>query len=286
MKHKGFTLIELLVVIAIIAILAAILFPVFAQAKEAAKKTADINNQKQMDTATQIYLADFDDVYPQGLPVNGTANQEAFYGTPPQRTSNGAVPSAASQNLRASFWGNALYTYVKNYPIYKNSSPEVNIFSTSFTASDILFNFADSYAMNEYLNMYNSSGVVTPAGTVLFFQGMGKMSVQGVSYAYPPIAPTSTMSVPWHFSRAAGQCPQNLWIYSGQADSRIYSGGHSLSYCDGHAKFVRTPSNKSPWAAIDANTGVPTSVWVSNLTGQDASCNNVLYYFMAPDQEK
>lgn len=63
-RNRAFTLIELLVVIAIIAILAAILFPVFAQAKEAAKKTADISNNKQLLTSTFIYMTDNDDVYP------------------------------------------------------------------------------------------------------------------------------------------------------------------------------------------------------------------------------
>ena len=62
--NRAFTLIELLVVIAIIAILAAILFPVFAQAKFAAKKTVDLSNTKQIGTATKIYLGDSDDVMP------------------------------------------------------------------------------------------------------------------------------------------------------------------------------------------------------------------------------
>ena len=62
-QARGFTLIELLVVIAIIAILAAILFPVFAQAKEAAKKTADLSNQKQISLAVQMYMTDYDDIY-------------------------------------------------------------------------------------------------------------------------------------------------------------------------------------------------------------------------------
>lgn len=61
---KAFTLIELLVVIAIIAILAAILFPVFAQAKLAAKKTSDLSNMKQLGTGLAIYLTDNDDMYP------------------------------------------------------------------------------------------------------------------------------------------------------------------------------------------------------------------------------
>lgn len=61
--RRGFTLIELLVVIAIIAILAAILFPVFAQARLAAQKTKDLNNVKQITTSSFLYLGDNDDVY-------------------------------------------------------------------------------------------------------------------------------------------------------------------------------------------------------------------------------
>ena len=60
---RAFTLIELLVVIAIIAILAAILFPVFAQAKDAAKKSTGLSNVKQIDTGYILYLGDYDDTY-------------------------------------------------------------------------------------------------------------------------------------------------------------------------------------------------------------------------------
>ena len=76
---KGFTLIELLVVIAIIAILAAILFPVFAQAKLAAKKTKSLSNVKNLGSAFQIYLSDNDDVTPSifGTNVPSQCNQAA-----------------------------------------------------------------------------------------------------------------------------------------------------------------------------------------------------------------
>jgi prepilin-type N-terminal cleavage/methylation domain-containing protein len=82
MKH-AFTLIELLIVIAIIAILAAILFPVFAQAKEAAKRTADLNNAKQIGLANKLYLADHDDVMPLFYAYNSEppSGQDAHKGT-------------------------------------------------------------------------------------------------------------------------------------------------------------------------------------------------------------
>src|SRR5450756_518385 len=62
--HDGFTLIELLVVIAIIAILAAILFPVFAQAREKARQITCVSNEKQIGLATLMYIQDYDETFP------------------------------------------------------------------------------------------------------------------------------------------------------------------------------------------------------------------------------
>jgi len=62
--RRGFTLIELLVVIAIIAILAAILFPVFARAREKARQSTCINNVKQLQLAILMYIGDYDDTFP------------------------------------------------------------------------------------------------------------------------------------------------------------------------------------------------------------------------------
>jgi len=97
MKHKkAFTLIELLVVIAIIAILAAILFPVFAQAKSAAKKAGSISNLKQFGLASKMYENDYDD-----------------YITPAQYCTDYAV-DANNNATHLLTWENTLYPYIKN----------------------------------------------------------------------------------------------------------------------------------------------------------------------------
>src|SRR5688572_11387890 len=79
MKRRGFTLIELLVVIAIIAILAAILFHVFAQAREAARSTACLSNLKQIGLSVHMYAQDYDEEFPDGGyggPRNWEVNQD------------------------------------------------------------------------------------------------------------------------------------------------------------------------------------------------------------------
>src|SRR5512147_2634849 len=97
MKKGGFTLIELLVVIAIIAILAAILFPVFAQAREKARQTSCVSNYKQTSMAILQYVQDYDETFPQASAKNGAnwtgANAPVFVTTPPNL--RGSPPYAA-----------------------------------------------------------------------------------------------------------------------------------------------------------------------------------------------
>lgn len=100
MKSRAFTLIELLVVIAIIAILAAILFPVFAQAKTAAKRTTEISNAKQLNLATIMYNGDYDDQFPIGGTINGA--WATFY-------CNGQIGCPS--------WDKLIHPYMKNWPI-------------------------------------------------------------------------------------------------------------------------------------------------------------------------
>jgi len=116
-SQHAFTLIELLVVIAIIAILAAILFPVFAQAKEAAKKTHCVSNTKQTGLAAMMYATDWDDVLPRH--DNNGSSVAYGYGEPTGQPPDwGAfVPPPPGNNyaggMSVMYWG-AIEPYHKN----------------------------------------------------------------------------------------------------------------------------------------------------------------------------
>ena len=114
-RRQGFTLIELLVVIAIIAILAAILFPVFAQAKAAAKKTVCLSNLKQAGLAAVMYAGDSDDLLPD-VPVYNSQSEAYVF--------------AAKVN-----------PYVKNRQLWKDPSDPYQVGSTQHAAVANLLSF-------------------------------------------------------------------------------------------------------------------------------------------------
>ncbi|HET6385633.1 MAG TPA: DUF1559 domain-containing protein [Armatimonadota bacterium] len=100
-RNPGFTLIELLVVIAIIAILAAILLPVFAQAREAARRTQCISNVRQMGMAVMMYVQD---------------NDERF---PPRFPNPAAGPGYPCKPCRTADWRPFVMPYIKNTDIFR-----------------------------------------------------------------------------------------------------------------------------------------------------------------------
>lgn len=119
---KAFTLIELLVVIAIIAILAAILFPVFAQAKAAAKKTATISNTKQISTGMFLYLGDNEDMYPRQSScvlyssLNPVFKDASYNSTALAGCSGGKFYNQVNQYT----WQKYVYPYIKNLQVFEH----------------------------------------------------------------------------------------------------------------------------------------------------------------------
>lgn len=115
---KAFTLIELLVVIAIIAILAAILFPVFAQAKTAAKKTAAISNGKQVGLAIIQYMADHDDTFPRNDDCSPSSLNPALRNRAFNATGAGCTAAPFYNRMNHYSWHKWIYPYAKNVDMF------------------------------------------------------------------------------------------------------------------------------------------------------------------------
>ena len=175
-NRSGFTLIELLVVIAIIAILAAILFPVFAQAREKARQASCLSNTKQMGTAMMMYAQDYDEtLVPYRVQTTSGANLN---------------PYAADANVEANakkpiFFNQLLNPYIKNDGIWKcPSKPNawVNVDPSGADADPGFRSYGgqNSYSANSYLfKRVDENNTVTvslaalsaPADTVGFVDG-------------------------------------------------------------------------------------------------------------------
>lgn len=142
---QGFTLIELLVVIAIIAILASILFPVFARAREKARTTNCASNLKQLALAMLMYSEDYDETLP--LSVNGSGGDGVYggwvwYDIFP-------VPSSGSFDVTKG----ALFPYVKNSQVYICPSDRIQK--------------GDSYEMNSYIEGLSLAEVSDESAVIL-----------------------------------------------------------------------------------------------------------------------
>jgi prepilin-type N-terminal cleavage/methylation domain-containing protein len=149
MRRRAFTLIELLVVIAIIAILAAILFPVFAQARESARKTNCLSNCKQIGLAFQMYAQDYDSTYTwQGKAMGDDVGD---YGKP------GAKPN----------WIMELQPYAKNHRIFVCPSARPSTYPASAPWGPPTEFSASSYLMNGCFNGQAEAVIDQPSSKVM-----------------------------------------------------------------------------------------------------------------------
>ena len=160
MKYKAFTLIELLVVIAIIAILAAILFPVFSQAKEAAKKTSCLSNQRQIGLAELLYAGDYDDFL---TPTELGANVD---------------------DAHEYYWGDMLQPYMKNWQMLVCPTENLPLtFKTGVTT------FSQQWTYNYGINDIIAADCVSSDDPLCIHIGVAGKSTTSINY------PASTILV-------------------------------------------------------------------------------------------
>ncbi len=273
MKKSGFTLIELLVVIAIIAILAAILFPVFAQAKVAAKKTQSLSNVKQLNTATQIYLSDYDDTMPLSFGRDNTGRWGWNYwlAVPADWSTNSANLTLYSSGS----WHNLVQPYVKNLQMLESpAGVDLTIaFYNTVNAQRVKAPAKTGYGYNGMLHGYNATAIASPSSTPLATQVGGKDNVIGfdtgpfpalycgtgvnASCVYQPVSSSSCNG----FTNGS----YTYWFtpYNSQ---HIYGNTQTWTFADGHAKprklgmnfgaGTRTDFRQDPFANYPTNNGV------------------------------
>lgn len=249
LHRKAFTLIELLVVIAIIAILAAILFPVFAQAKNAAKKANSLSNVKQLALSQYMYTADYDDVYP--------STQEDAGGFmiwfPGDNLPLGWNDPNATQN-----WAQETLPYVKSLPLYINpAAPRIS--NPIYGALDTPGAGNASYAYNGAMSRKNATAIGAIA-EVIVLQATDATSRD----AY--IQPTPFGGQLGDGSLTFGNVhnPSGTPVCNGIDINWMgasFGDGDNYGFADGHAKFLKRTAVKY------RNFGINSDVWQNGPNG-------------------
>jgi prepilin-type N-terminal cleavage/methylation domain-containing protein/prepilin-type processing-associated H-X9-DG protein len=167
----GFTLIELLVVIAIIALLAAILFPVFARARENARKSTCQNNLKQIGLGFAQYVQDYDETLPGGAPHTGTAFVPGHWvGVPASPGCTTTVPCRPDLG--------AIFAYTKSAQVYicpsDSNGPRKRL----------------SYSTNANCSFRNIADATQPSKTILLIDEGPSLQDGFLSYSNPADLPS------------------------------------------------------------------------------------------------
>jgi prepilin-type N-terminal cleavage/methylation domain-containing protein len=303
--RKAFTLIELLVVIAIIAILAAILFPVFAQAKEAAKKTAYISNMKQTGTSSQIYLADVDDQFPMAMGVRetGTWGIGLVHPVPANAITTAPWTTPERIAMAETFWANSLQPYMKNYDLL--NLPVGNTVAVGGeTYNPNVKPALVGMTMNGYFHTLNSSSVNNNAVAVVFWD-VQKINIKGRGFSTPALncpGGTPGAPVPCLFnpggdpSTGSGGVTSGYYVWDFTNTVYLFGKKGVFSRADTSTKTapVGTATVPSlvawsgklldPWAQVNPG-GIPYSLWPCDATFNSQGAGTYWCYFR-PDRSE
>jgi prepilin-type N-terminal cleavage/methylation domain-containing protein/prepilin-type processing-associated H-X9-DG protein len=207
MRRKGFTLIELLVVIAIIAILAAILFPVFARARAKARQTSCLSNVKQLTLSLLMYVSDYDEMF--------MLHHSPIPGMP-----------RGTQVDNVCWWRFPLYPYVKNWGVYVCPGG----LRDAANAADSTNQFHFNYGYNSNLNARRDGLIRWPA-ELLALSDASHWNAAGCS---------GGRSAAWasiHRRPSGNPCGGNQplnWV----DECTRHNGGSNVAFADGHAKWL------------------------------------------------
>jgi len=271
MVRKAFTLIELLVVIAIIAILAAILFPVFAQAKEAAKKTTALSNCKQSGLTFALYTTDTDDIYPTGYRFTpGVGWRWNYNVSQPLGWMGPSFAQGAPARMAedASHWSNVIAPYAKNVGIMESPGlPLVNLYGypDSGNPGQLAPPAHSNLTYNGLLHAWSATAIAAPSQLPLIWQGRGKGNADGAALTNPAIECPADGSTGCQYQSGVGYGAMFV-IYNSMW---MYSKGGNVGFCDSSAKFRKFGATIAPGATdykTDPYTGYnavgnPTSYW-------------------------
>jgi prepilin-type N-terminal cleavage/methylation domain-containing protein len=253
-RREGFTLIELLVVIAIIAILAAILFPVFAQAREKARQTTCTSNIKQSALAFMMYINDYDETFPLGFGFLYNRWFWNFYHDVPY---NWRVPNPGpAWTLFQVHWSNSIQPYVKNYGVYEcPSCPPKRLSGVNYGAAATQ-PAKVAYTYNGLLHALSQAQIANPAKLPLLWEGRGKASVEGFALTSPALH-CDDPARPCRYSRCTlgqnGTDYPNGVLFAPEGPMWIHSKGALFAHADGSAKWRRLGAQIAP-AITDRRT--------------------------------
>jgi prepilin-type N-terminal cleavage/methylation domain-containing protein len=227
-KRSGFTLIELLVVIAIIAILAAILFPVFARAREQARATSCLSNAKQLALANMMYLNDYDQAFP--VPYLELANSVGDTWGELYQLHAGIGNAAQQAYIRQGSIIAQMYPYIKNYQIFVCPS------DSGASADHRIGQRAGSYHYRHYLGYGFIQGYIDCCGTA------GRVWKES-DFNYPAQTYIWDDLFIWHDNRTEPL----RWLNGGTGWAP--SAKITLSLMDGHAKAYAVDASilRAPW---------------------------------------